>query len=311
MKKYIAEMLGTFVLVFIGCGTVVFASRYVGSIGVALAFGLALTTAAYTFGPISGAHVNPAVTLGFLSSGRMKLNQAMGYIVFQFIGALLATAVIYMIAKGRASGYTLEMGLGQNGWGIEYAGQYSLSSAFWFEFIATFIFVKVVLKTTACDLKITGVVIGLTLAVIHILGLPITGVSVNPARSFGPAIIVGGTALHQLWLFLLAPSLAGLLAGLSDLCCNCFCSGQCSLAPKIAALKAAAPKVKIEIKPSAKPAAKPTAKPAAKPAAAPAKKAPATAKAAPAPKAAAPKKAPAKRGTKGRSVSAREPRLDL
>lgn len=300
MKKYIAEMLGTFVLVFIGCGTVVFASRYVGSIGVALAFGLALTTAAYTFGPISGAHVNPAVTLGFLSSGRMKLNQAMGYIVFQFIGALLATAVIYMIAKGRATGYTLEMGLGQNGWGNEYAGQYSTGSAFWFEFIATFIFVKVVLKTTACDLKITGVVIGLTLAAIHILGMPITGVSVNPARSFGPAIMTGGTALHQLWLFLLAPSLAGLLAGISDLCCNCFCDIQSALAPKIAALKAATPKVE------AKPVARPTIKPAA-----PAKKTSATAKATPETKAATSKKAPAKRATKSRSAGSGEPRLDL
>jgi aquaporin Z len=300
MKKYIAEMLGTFVLVFIGCGTVVFASRYVGSIGVALAFGLALTTAAYTFGPISGAHVNPAVTLGFLSSGRMKLNQAMGYIVFQFIGALLATAVVYMIAKGRATGYTLEMGLGQNGWGNEYAGQYSTGSAFWFEFIATFIFVKVVLKTTACDLKITGVVIGLTLAAIHILGMPITGVSVNPARSFGPAIMTGGTALHQLWLFLLAPSLAGLLAGICDLCCNCSCNIQSALAPKVAALKAAAPKVE------AKPVARPTTKPAA-----PAKKTSATAKATPVAKAAAPKKASAKRATKSRSAGSGEPRLDL
>ena len=300
MKKYIAEMLGTFVLVFIGCGTVVFASRYVGSIGVALAFGWALTTAAYTFGPISGAHVNPAVTLGFLSSGRMKLNQAMGYIVFQFIGALLATAVVYMIAKGRATGYTLEMGLGQNGWGNEYAGQYSTGSAFWFEFIATFIFVKVVLKTTACDLKITGVVIGLTLAAIHILGMPITGVSVNPARSFGPAIMTGGTALHQLWLFLLAPSLAGLLAGICDLCCNCSCNIQSALAPKVAALKAAAPKVE------AKPTAKPTIRPAA-----PAKKTSATAKATPETKAAAPKKAPAKRATKSRSAGSGEPRLDL
>ena len=290
MKKYIAEMLGTFVLVFIGCGTVVFASRYVGSIGVALSFGLALTTAAYTFGPISGAHVNPAVTLGFLSSGRMKLNQALGYIVFQFIGALLATAVVYMIAKGRATGYTLEMGLGQNGWGKGYAGQYSGCSAFWFEFITTFIFVKVVLKTTACDLKITGVVIGLTLAAIHILGMPITGVSVNPARSFGPAIMTGGTALHQLWLFLLAPSLAGLLAGICDLCCNCSCNIQSALAPKV----------------EAKPAAKPTTKPAAS-----AKKAP-TAKAAPATQAVAPKKTSAtKRTVKNRSAGSREPRLDL
>ncbi len=191
--------------------------------------------------------------------------------------------------------------LGQNGWGNEYAGQYSTGSAFWFEFIATFIFVKVVLKTTACDLKITGVVIGLTLAAIHILGMPITGVSVNPARSFGPAIMAGGTALHQLWLFLLAPSLAGLLAGICDLCCNCSCNIQSALAPKVAALKAAAPKVE------AKPAAKPTIRPAA-----PAKKTSATpAKKIPVAKAATSKKAPAKRAAKGRSAGSGEPRLDL
>lgn len=231
MKKFIAEMLGTFVLVFIGCGTVVFAAPYVGNVGVALAFGLALTTAAYTFGPISGAHVNPAVTLGFLASKRIGFAQALGYIVFQFIGAVIAIAAVYGIAKGRLSGYSLEMGLGQNGWGEKYAARYNLASAFWFELIATFIFVKVVLATTAADLKITGVVIGLTLAVIHILGLPITGVSVNPARSFGPAVFVGGLALHQLWLFILAPALGGLLAGLCGRCCCC-CNGQCAVKPQ-------------------------------------------------------------------------------
>lgn len=258
MKKFIAEMLGTFVLVFIGCGTVVFAAPFVGNLGVALAFGLALTTAAYTFGPISGAHVNPAVTLGFLASKRIKLLQALGYIIFQLIGAVLASAVVYAIAKGRLTGgYTLEMGLGQNGWGENYAARYNLTSAFWFEFIATFIFVKVILKTTAADLKITGVVIGLTLAVIHILGLPITGVSVNPARSFGPAVLVGGQAMHQLWLFLVAPSLAGLLAGLCDrCCCCCCCGGQCSAQP------AEKTKVQAETQPQIKAITKAEAKPA-------------------------------------------------
>ena len=231
MKKFIAEMLGTFILVFIGCGTVVFSAPFVGNIGVALAFGLALTTAAYTFGPISGAHVNPAVTLGFLAAKRISFKNALGYIIFQFVGATLAAAAIIGIAQGQLNGYSVAMGLGQNGWGDQYAGHYNMTSAIAFELIATFIFVKVVLKTTASDLKITGVVIGLTLAVIHILGLPITGVSVNPARSFGPAVFVGGNALHQLWLFLVMPAVAGIFAGLSDRFCCC-CGDKCKYTPK-------------------------------------------------------------------------------
>lgn len=223
MKKYIAELFGTFVLVFIGCGTVVFSSPDVGNIGIALAFGLALTAMAYTIGSVSGAHVNPAVTLGVLFAGRISLKDAIGYIIFQFIGAIAGAAVIMLVVSGHLTGFDVtSQGLGQNGWGEGYGSGYDIVSAALFEFIATFIFVKVVLKTTETDLKIAGVVIGLTLVVLHILGLQITGVSVNPARSFGPALFVGGKAICQLWLFLIVPAVAGVLAGIcSRFCCCC------------------------------------------------------------------------------------------
>lgn len=235
MKKYIAELFGTFVLVLIGCGTVVFSGEYVGPIGIALAFGLALTAMAYAIGPVSGAHVNPAVTLGVLASGRMSLKNAIGYILFQFIGATLGAALLYYMAKGRIGGFDIaSSGLGQNGWGYNYGGGYNIYTAAIFEFVATFIFVKVILKTTAQELKIAGVVIGLTLVVLHIFGLLIDGVSVNPARSFGPAYFVGGQAISQLWLFLLVPSVAGILAGICSRCCCCCgcCGGACKTEEK-------------------------------------------------------------------------------
>ena len=227
MKKYIAELFGTFVLVLVGCGTVVFSAPYVGNTGIALAFGLAVMAMVYAIGPVSGAHVNPAVTLGVWSAGRMKFGDVLGYVAGQFAGAALGAYVIIAIANGHLSGYDVALnGLGQNGWGENYASGYNMTSAILFEFIATFIFVKVILRTTADNLKIAGVVIGLTLTVIHILGLQITGVSVNPARSFGPAVFVGGEALTQLWLFLVVPSVAGLIAGLASRCC-CGCCGCC------------------------------------------------------------------------------------
>lgn len=234
MKKYIAELFGTFVLVFIGCGTVVFSAPYVGNTGIALAFGLAVTAMAYAIGPVSGAHVNPAVTLGVWTAGRMSLKDVIGYIIFQFIGATIGAAVLYYMLQGKLNGYSIAaLGLGQNGWGENYGSGYDMETAIIFELLATFIFVKVILKTTESDLKIAGVVIGLTLAVIHILGLQITGVSVNPARSFGPAFFVGGQAMAQLWLFLLVPSVAGILAGLCSRCrcCGC-CKGACKLEDK-------------------------------------------------------------------------------
>ena len=235
MKKYFAELFGTFVLVFIGCGTVVFSGAEVGNLGIAFAFGLAVTTMAYAIGPVSGAHVNPAVTLGVLSAGRMSLKDAIGYIIFQFLGAVVGAAAVMYMAAGHFGGYDfVAKGLGQNGWGEGYGSGYDIVSAAMFEFIATFIFVKVILKTTESDLKIAGLIIGLTLVVLHILGLQITGVSVNPARSFGPAVFVGGKAMCQLWLFLVAPSVAGIFAGLcSRFCCCCACkSGQCEIKGK-------------------------------------------------------------------------------
>ena len=224
MKKYLAEMFGTFVLVFIGCGTVVFSGVTVGHLGIAFAFGLAVVAMAYAIGPVSGAHVNPAVTLGVWGAGRMSSKDALGYIIFQFIGGILGAAALMWIASGRVGGFDVTVsGLGQNGWGAGYGMGYNLTSALVFEFIATFIFVKVILKATETPLEVAGLIIGLTLVVIHILGLQITGVSVNPARSFGPALFVGGKAMAQVWLFLVVPAVAGLLAGW----CPCCCCGSC------------------------------------------------------------------------------------
>ena len=220
MKKYFDEMFGTFVLVFIGCGAVVFAGSTVGHLGIAFAFGLAVVAMAYAIGPVSGAHVNPAVTLGVWGAGRMSSKDAIGYIIFQFIGAIIGAAALLLIASNRLRGYDVEIdGLGCNGWVPTYGEGYGILAAVLFEFIATFIFVKVILKSTEKPLEVAGLIIGLTLVVIHIVGLQITGVSVNPARSFGPALFVGGTALSQVWLFLVVPAVAGLVAGL---CCR-FC----------------------------------------------------------------------------------------
>lgn len=226
MKKYFAELLGTFMLVFIGCGTVIFSGDTVGHLGIAFAFGLAIVAIAYSVGNISGAHVNPAVSLGVYCSGRMSFKDMLGYVIFQFIGATFAAYVLMYIASGRAAGFDVAVnGLGQNGWGEGYAGEYNLYSALLFEFIATFIFVKVILHVTVSHATLAGLVIGFTLLVIHILGLQITGVSVNPARSFGPALFVGGQAWSQLWLFLITPALAGILAGLNTRCGAC-CSSK-------------------------------------------------------------------------------------
>ncbi len=217
MKKYIAELIGTFILVLFGCGTAVVAGDKVGIVGIAFAFGFALIGAAYGIGPISGCHINPAVSLGVWAAGRMKTGEMIGYWIGQFAGATIAASVLAWIARGAAGGYSIAAsGLGQNGWGPGYQGGYDVTSAILFEFVATFIFVVVILGSTqkAAPAGFAGLGIGITLVVIHIFGIHITGVSVNPARSFGPALLVGGKALAQLWLFLLVPSVAGLVAGL-------------------------------------------------------------------------------------------------
>jgi aquaporin Z len=216
MKVFVAELLGTFTLVLLGCGSAVLAGGEVGQLGIAFAFGLAIVAMAYGIGPISGCHVNPAVSFGAFVAGRMPMNTMLQYWAAQFIGALLGAGVLYLIASGSA-GYNLAAnGLGQNGWGPGYLGEYTLVSALVFEVVATFLFLVVILGSTqkSAPGMFAGLAIGLTLTVIHIVGIQVTGVSVNPARSFGPAIIVGGTAISQLWLFLVAPLVGAALAGL-------------------------------------------------------------------------------------------------
>jgi len=217
MIKYLAEFVGTFILVLFGCGTAVVAGDKVGIVGIAFAFGFALIGAAYGIGPISGCHINPAVSLGVWTAGRMTLKDMIGYWVGQFAGGIVGAGTLWVIAHGLEAGYSRHAnGLGQNGWGAGYQGGYNLTSALVFEFVATLIFVAVILGSTqkAAPAGFAGLVIGITLVAIHIFGIRITGVSVNPARSFGPALLVGGQALEQVWLFLLVPSVAGVAAGL-------------------------------------------------------------------------------------------------
>ncbi|MGA9061403.1 MAG: MIP family channel protein [Terracidiphilus sp.] len=216
MKKYLAELVGTFILVLFGCGTAVIAGNIVGILGIAFAFGLAQAAAIYGIGPISGGHVNPAVSLGVWVAGRMSVKDLIGYWVGQFVGAIFAAWVLLMIASGTA-GYSLATnGLGQDGWGPGFQGEYSILSAIAFELVATLIFVIVILGSTqkSAPAGFAGLAIGITLLAIHIFGIHITGVSVNPARSLGPALFVGGQAIRQVWLFLVAPSVGGLLGGL-------------------------------------------------------------------------------------------------
>jgi aquaporin Z len=217
MKKYLAELVGTFILVLFGCGTAVVAGDKVGILGIAFAFGLGLIGAAYGIGPISGCHINPAVSLGVYVAGRMTWKDMFGYWVGQFLGGILAAWVLSVIISGVGGGYNISAsGLGQDGWGAGYQGEYSLASAIVFEFVATLIFVIVILGSTQkkAPAGFAGLAIGITLVAIHIFGIHITGVSVNPARSLGPALLVGGHALAQVWLFLLVPSLGGIAAGL-------------------------------------------------------------------------------------------------
>jgi aquaporin Z len=216
MKKYLAELVGTFILVLFGCGTAVIAGDKVGIVGIALAFGLALVGAAYGIGPVSGCHINPAVSLGVWVAGRMKVIDLLGYWVGQILGAILAAWVLWIIARC-AAGYSIAAnGLGQDGWGPNYQGGYSITAAILFEFIATTIFVIVILGSTqkSAPAGFAGLAIGITLVVIHIFGIHIDGVSVNPARSLGPAVFVGGTALQQLWVFIVYPLVGGAVAGL-------------------------------------------------------------------------------------------------
>lgn len=217
MKKYIAEMVGTMVLVLMGCGSAVFAgsaagavSAGVGTLGVAFAFGLSVVAMAYTIGGISGCHINPAITLGVFMSGRMGGKDAALYMIFQVIGAILGSAILFaLVSTGGHDGPTAT---GSNGF-----GDGEMLQAFIAEMVFTFIFVLVVLGTT--DSKkgagnFAGLTIGLSLVLVHIVCIPITGTSVNPARSIGPALFEGGAALSQLWLFIVAPFVGAVLSAI-------------------------------------------------------------------------------------------------
>ena len=215
MKKYLAEMIGTMVLVLMGCGSAVFAGSVagtvgagVGTLGVALAFGLAVIAMAYTIGGISGCHINPAITLGVFLSGRMKGKDAAMYMLFQIIGAIIGSAILYaLVSTGSHAGPTAT---GSNSFDAVEGAQ-----AFIAEAVFTFIFVLVVLGATDSRKgagNFAGLAIGLTLVLIHIVCIPITGTSVNPARSIGPALFDGGVALKQLWLFIVAPFVGSALS---------------------------------------------------------------------------------------------------
>jgi aquaporin Z len=215
MKKQVAEFIGTFTLVLLGCGSAVIAGADIGLTGISFAFGLALIGMAYGIGPVSGCHINPAVSLGAVAAGRMEMREAIKYIVAQMAGAIAAAAVLFLIATGKADYSVAENGLGQNGWGAGYLGEYNIFAAFVFEVIATFLFMVVILGATgaAAPAQFAGLAIGLALVVIHLVGINITGVSVNPARSFGPALFAGGTAMGQVWLFIVAPIIGAVAAG--------------------------------------------------------------------------------------------------
>ena len=222
MNKYLAELIGTFALVFFGCGAAVIGGMGSGAtaidlLGISTAFGLAIVAMAYGIGPVSGCHVNPAVSFGVFVAGRMSIVDMIGYWIAQTIGAVVGALVLYVILSGKAEGWTGS--LGQNGWGEGYLGNYNLVSAFVFEAVATFLFLVCILGVTqeGSPSQFAGLAIGFTLIAIHIVGINVTGVSVNPARSIGPALIGIGAnakAVGQLWLFIIAPMVGAGVAGL-------------------------------------------------------------------------------------------------
>lgn len=214
IKKYAAELIGTFALVLIGCGSAVIAGKYVGFLGISLAFGLVLLAMVYAIGKISGCHVNPAVSIAMLVAGKMKGKDTIFYIIAQCVGAIIAAAILMAIATGKP-GYTVAAGgLGQNGYGAQSPAGYSMLACLVAEIVLTALFLFVIFGSTnkRAPEGFAGLSIGMSLVLIHIVGIPITGTSVNPARSLGPAVFVGGDALSQLWLFWVAPIIGGIIA---------------------------------------------------------------------------------------------------
>jgi aquaporin Z len=217
-RRAAAEFLGTFVLVFGGVGSAVIAGDKIGNLGVAFAFGLSLLAMAYAVGPVSGCHINPAVTTGLLLSKRIAIDEAIRYWVAQVLGAVFAGLVLLIVIKAKQGGYDLtEEGFGANGYGDHSPGGFPLGAALIVEVVLTWFLVFTVLAATdrIADVAFAGIPIGLVLTLIHLVGIPVTNLSVNPARSIGPAVFVGDWALAQLWLFIVAPVAGAVLASLT------------------------------------------------------------------------------------------------
>jgi aquaporin Z len=217
-RKLVAEFIGTFWLVLGGCGSAVLAAAYpelgIGFAGVALAFGLTLLTMAFAIGHISGCHINPAVSFGLWAGKRFKGSELFGYIIAQLLGAIVAALILFIIASGKA-GFSLSAGFAANGYGEHSPGGYGLVAAFVCELVMTFMFLMVILGSTdkRAPQGFAAIPIGLVLTLIHLISIPVTNTSVNPARSTSQALFVGGWALSQLWLFWVAPILGAILAG--------------------------------------------------------------------------------------------------
>ena len=218
MKKYVAELIGTMVLVLMGCGSAVIAGQYIGYQGVSFAFGLSVVAMVYAIGAISGCHINPAISISMLVVGKLSVKDTAMYVAFQCVGAIIGAGILYAIAVG---GPSFNAGnLGQNGYGVASPAGYTLASALIAEIVLTFIFVLVVHGSTSekAPKGFAGLSIGLTLVLIHLVAIPIDGTSVNPARSLGPALFAGLTsgsvALSQLWLFIVGPIIGGILAAI-------------------------------------------------------------------------------------------------
>ncbi len=218
-KKLAAEFLGTFWLTFGGCGSAVLAAAFpqlgIGFVGVSLAFGLTVLTGAYAFGPISGGHFNPAVSAGLATAGRFSWGEFVPYVIAQVLGAVAAAGLLYVIASGKA-GFSLAGGFASNGFGDHSPGGYSLASALLIEVVLTAVFLLIILGSTEARAAagFAPIAIGLCLTLIHLISIPVDNTSVNPARSTGPALFVGGWALQQLWLFWVAPIVGGVVGGL-------------------------------------------------------------------------------------------------
>jgi aquaporin Z len=215
-KKYLAELLGTFILVFIGTGAAVIAGKTLGVLGIAFAFGIAVLVMVYAIGPISGCHINPAISIAMLINGKISSRDAMVYIIVQCIGAIIASALLLAVMSGSPTYNIATDGLGQSGYGTASLGGYSLMSCLLCEIVLTFIFLMVIFGATskAAPAGFAGLAIGLSLFICHLFGIMVSGSSVNPARSLGPALIVRGLALSQVWLYIVAPIIGAVLAAL-------------------------------------------------------------------------------------------------